>query len=633
MNSLQGSLQAFNKGYIEQQLFLTLSNNTKTLSDSVKSYILTQNPVWETQFNDVSNKIDDNIQSLTSLVTTQKEKDTIVSFEKLNDSLLGTQLLILEKVHDKELTQAGQLFDSFYITRVTKETILIDSLVKNKNQEVSGLLSNMNVGIVFIRSFSLIVPLILFFLISFIAISFSEAISKSLQELITVVKKISAGNLTARALVTSHDEVGQLATAFNLMAGELRESYQNLESKVQSKTLELVEKVKDLEDAKKVTNNTLEKLKKEKDLAEKGQAKDDAILQSIGDGVIATDETGNVLFVNKVAEFILGIDSATSIGKHIFDLYTLYDEKDNKIANEKSPWTITSKTEEKEGGVFHYMRPENIKIAIEIICTPIKQKNKIIGYIEIVRDISKEKEIDRMKTEFISLASHQLRTPLSAIKWFSELMLNGDAGELTDEQKKFAINISESTDRTIDLVNSLLNISRIESGRILIDPKPTDLSELIKSILTELQPMIEDKRQKLLVSTNKDLPLINVDPKLIRQVYINLLTNAIKYTPEGGEISIFISQNGETVTSQVSDNGFGIPKMEQYKIFEKFFRAANAVRIETEGNGLGLYLVKSIIESSNGKIWFISEEGKGTSFFFTLPITGMKSKAGEVTLD
>ncbi|MFA9288624.1 MAG: ATP-binding protein [Weeksellaceae bacterium] len=279
-------------------------------------------------------------------------------------------------------------------------------------------------------------------------------------------------------------------------------------------------------------------------------------------------------------------------------------------------------------------RPDKSLIHLKATSVPIKDsQGLVVTIVSVFEDVTKEKEIDRMKTEFISLASHQLRTPLSAMKWFLEMLIAGDAGKLNKEQQEYAQNVSQANERMITLVNSLLNISRIESGRLIVDPQPTDLKKLAETVITELQPKIKEKDISMIVSVHDKLSTINVDPKLVTEVYTNLLTNAIKYTPNSGEISLFISEKNDEIITQVSDTGMGIPEEEHDKIFTKFYRASNVVKAVPEGTGLGLYMVKSIIESSGGKLWFTSGKDKGTSFWFSLPKTGMQAKKGEVSIN
>lgn len=401
---------------------------------------------------------------------------------------------------------------------------------------------------------------------------------------------------------------------------------QKLEERVHDMTGELTQKIQDL---------NLER-QKNREVGEKTlfeRAKDEAVLASIGHGVVTIDKKGNITFFNKAAEILTNWKAEEVIGKPWFETVPEMAETKTLVSREGRAVFKALKTGHKIITSTVILQRGSGKIPVVMTATPVIFNGETIGAVGVFRDVTHERNVDRMKTEFISLASHQLRTPLSAIKWFCEMLLNGDAGELNPEQKEYTQNVSDSSERMIDLVNSLLNISRIESGRIVINPKPTDINKLISEVITEIKINSDQKKQKIIVSVHSDVPLIKIDPRLMREVYGNLLTNASKYAPPGGEISVLISKKGEELISQVSDNGYGILKKDYDKIFQKFYRGENIIKIETDGNGLGLYLVKAIIESSGGKIWFESAENKGTTFYFSLPLGGMQAKEGEVTLD
>ena len=242
--------------------------------------------------------------------------------------------------------------------------------------------------------------------------------------------------------------------------------------------------------------------------------------------------------------------------------------------------------------------------------------------LELTRANEQLRKLDEIKSGFISVVAHQLRTPLSGVKWTINLLLSGDMGGLTTEQKTFLMKAYESNDRMISLVNDMLGADRIDSGKVRYLFRPVQLIDVIDNVLFELLPQANAKGLAIRFSPRPDaLPKVHADPEKLRAVFQNLLENAVKYSRPNGVMEVGLrAENGEEVRVWIRDNGIGIPKDQQKNIFERFFRAQNAIKAETDGSGLGLFIVKSIIERHGGRIWFESEEGKGVTFYFTVPV-------------
>jgi signal transduction histidine kinase len=263
------------------------------------------------------------------------------------------------------------------------------------------------------------------------------------------------------------------------------------------------------------------------------------------------------------------------------------------------------------------------------------------------KHIKKEIEIDRAKSDFVALASHQLRTPLSIIKWYVDFMLEEDAGPLNPDQKRYLKEVYKSNEHLIELVNALLDVSRIDVGTFAIKPEPSDLVQIANSALEAIGKDIAEKNIQLIKNFDKGLPNINLDPKLTKVVFQNILYNSVKYTPKGGIIGVNIKKRQNDILIEMFDSGCGIPPGSQPKIFTKLFRAENVKKIESEGTGLGLYIVKAIVDKSGGKIWFESkykepkdgeaqaknEKGDiNTTFYISIPLKGMIKKSGSKEL-
>lgn len=247
----------------------------------------------------------------------------------------------------------------------------------------------------------------------------------------------------------------------------------------------------------------------------------------------------------------------------------------------------------------------------------------------IAHDITKEVEVDRAKTEFVSLASHQLKTPLTAIGWLAEGLLSGNKGPLAEEQRKYVESIHETNRQMIAIINDLLNVSRIELNVLEVIPEEMDLIAFTKSMVEELRHAALEKGVAISEKYESELPRFYADKNLMRLILQNLLTNAIKYTLAGGSVEVELSHGSkeDKIFIRVSDTGIGIPKAAQGKMFEKLFRAENAQRKVVDGTGLGLYTIKTVVEKVHGAITFDSIEGKGTNFYVTLPAVWEKSAA------
>ena len=354
-------------------------------------------------------------------------------------------------------------------------------------------------------------------------------------------------------------------------------------------------------------------------------------VENASDQIVITDPEGVILYANKSLEMTSGFSVEEAIGKKAGSSELgggmmdrdYYDKMWKTINTEKQSFIGELKNKRKDGQEY------DAALSISPI---LDEGNRVIFFVGIERDITKAKEVDRAKTEFVSLASHQLRTPLSSINWFTEMLLNGDAGETNSTQKEYLNEIYKGNKRMVGLVNALLNASRIELGTFGVEPEPADIIAISKDVIEELVPLIKEK-QVYVVEDYDEMPQILLDPKLTRIIFQNLMTNAIKYTGGRGKITVSIKKDSDNVIISVADTGFGIPLKQQEKIFSKLFRADNIKALDAEGSGLGLYIVKSIVEESNGKIWFESEENKGTTFHVSLPINGMKERAGSKPLE
>jgi len=274
------------------------------------------------------------------------------------------------------------------------------------------------------------------------------------------------------------------------------------------------------------------------------------------------------------------------------------------------------------------VRKDKTRVPIAITVTPIKLGGKTTGAIVIFRDIAREKEIDRAKNEFVSLASHQLRTPLGIAKWYMEALMGekylSNAPKIARE---YLDEVYKSNERLLSLVRDLLSISRIDQGKVRDTPELTNITQLIKDIIKAMSILARKSNITLHLDLKKtNIPSLLIDPLRLQEVIENLIANAITYSKSSGNVEVIVDTKHESILIMVKDEGIGISQTEKAKLFTKFFRSEKASVKNTEGSGLGLYVVKSYIDGWHGTIDVESSEGKGSTFTISLPLTKESDK-------
>ena len=250
-----------------------------------------------------------------------------------------------------------------------------------------------------------------------------------------------------------------------------------------------------------------------------------------------------------------------------------------------------------------------------VTCLPVRGRQAILGY---AVDVTDRKQTEQMQSDFLSFLTHQLRTPLAGIKWLLELA--ADAPDVSEEARSYITDAQEANEGLIGMVNDLLEVSRLERGKIPMAPQETDLDELTQGVLEELRPQIAEKGHRLSVTRAAAVPRVWADPQLLRRVVLQLAANAIKYAPPGGDIVIRMGREGAAIRWAIQDSGVGIPREAQRRLFERFHQPENVLTLENERTGQSLYWIRLSLEQCGGRVWCESEGDKGATFLFTVPL-------------
>jgi PAS domain S-box-containing protein len=358
-----------------------------------------------------------------------------------------------------------------------------------------------------------------------------------------------------------------------------------------------------------------------------------AILEAVADGVLVTDAMGKITLFNASAERILNLSRQEVIGKNL-------DQFSGLFGRAATMWTQTIKTWSRQPDSYtsQEVYSEQIELdngrVVAVNLAPVFLRNDFLGTVSVFRDITHQVEVDRLKSEFVATVSHELRTPMTSIKGYVEILLMGAAGALSEQQTRFLEIIRSNTERLAALVNDLLDISRIEAGKVGLSLQPLSVIDLAKQSLAMIQEraLRENKPMQFELQADGKIPLVQGDPERVRQILDNLLENAYLYSDAGRTVRIRIGAQDAIVQVDVIDQGVGIPPALQERVFERFYRGENPHVLATYGTGLGLSIVKKLVEMHGGKIWVQSKgvEGEGSIFSFTLPLITAGSLPVEV---
>lgn len=356
----------------------------------------------------------------------------------------------------------------------------------------------------------------------------------------------------------------------------------------------------------------------------------ESVLRSMTSAVLVVDDKENIILVNPLTETFLGVKEENILGKNI----------NEAIPQDEIKFMFLSMLKQREMFLTKEINILNPQDGVERTVKANMAKMRLHqggmrGIVLVLNDITKEKEIDRIKSDFISITSHELRTPLASIKEAVSLVFDGAVGQIDEKQREFLAIAVRNINRLANLVNNLLDLSKIEFGRMELEKSACDLNAVAEDAIATFNVVARNKNITIKIKPNKGLPKVMMDKDRITQVFANLVSNAVNFTSDGGVITVAVDYYGpdkKHVQAIVEDTGAGIEKKEISKLFQKFHQADSSTTRKTPGTGLGLAVSKEIIELHAGKIWVESEQGKGSKFSFTLPLEFIDKKTQQKTI-